>query len=401
MRAGKRARSPYSLTLNDFYRSGNLRTQLYEYHKRLAKMTDFSGFEMPLWYMGIQMECLAVRNHAGIFDVSHMGRAFIKGPDSEAFLNYLTPNDVSKLKPGRAHYTVLCNERGGVVDDVMLLRVDRNLFLLVFNAGNRAKDLVWIEAHRKGFNVDVQHVSDEVAMIAIQGPKARGVVEAACEGDVSSVGRFGCGYLNFNGVNCIASGTGYTGEDGLEIFVPNATLENPGNAMKVWDTLLSVGEGDSLTPCGLGARDVLRLEAGMCLYGNELNESITPFEASIGFVVKLDKEADFIGRKALEEQKTHGVPRIRVGVKLLEGGVPRKGNSILHNGEVVGEVTSGTFSPILKCGIAMGYVKPEYREPGIKVKLKIRERYVNGEVSPLPFYDTSMYGWRRTRTNNK
>jgi aminomethyltransferase len=364
-------------------------------------MIDFSGFEMPLWYRGIQTECLAVRNQAGIFDVSHMGRAFIKGPDSEAFLNYLTPNDVSKLKPGKAHYSVLCNERGGVVDDVVLLRVDEDVFLLVFNAGNRGKDLKWIEAHRKGYDVDVRHVSDEVAMIAIQGPKAREVVESACRSDVSSVGRFECGNLNFNGIDCIASGTGYTGEDGLEIFVPDATLENPGSAVKVWDTLLAVGEGEGLTPCGLGARDVLRLEAGMCLYGNELKESITPFEAGIGFVVKLDKGVDFIGRKALQEQKLQGMPRIRVGVKLLERGVPRKGNSILHNGEVIGEVTSGTYSPILKCGIAMGYVKPEFREPGVKVELKIRERYVNGEVSSMPFYDVTVYGWRRIRTNHK
>lgn len=378
-----------------------MRTQLYEYHKRHAKMVDFSGFEMPLWYGGIQLECLAVRNQAGLFDVSHMGRAFIDGLDSEAFLNYLTPNDVSKLKPGKAQYTVLCNERGGVVDDVVLLRVDEDLFLLVFNAGNRRKDLEWIEAHRRGFDVDVRHVSDEVAMIAIQGPKARDVVEAACQSDVSGVGRFECGYLTFKGVNCIASGTGYTGEDGLEIFVPNATLESPGNALKVWNALLSAGEEADLTPCGLGARDVLRLEAGMCLYGNELEESITPFEAGIGFVVKLDKGVEFIGRKALCEQRVRGVSRIRVGIRLLERGVPRRGNSILHNGEVVGEVTSGTYSPILRCGIAMGYVKPECREPGVKVELKIRERHVKGEVSSMPFYDTSQYGWRRMRTNHK
>lgn len=372
-----------------------MKTQLYDYHDKHAKMLDFSGFKMPLWYKGIIEESSAVRNSAGIFDVSHMGRAVLKGEEAGDLLDYLTPNNVSKLKPGEAHYSAMCNEKGRIIDDIVLLRLEKNRFLLVFNATNREKDLKWINTHQKEFKVEVDHVSNNIAMIAIQGPKARDIIQRACKKGDSSIGRFKCGYLTLKDIECIASGTGYTGEDGLEIFVPKATVSEPYNALEVWNTLLAAGKEDGLRPCGLGARDALRLEAGMCLYGNDINDSTTPFEAKLGFIVKLNKEKNFIGKEALFTQKQTGVTQIRVGIKLLEPGIPRKGNEIIHNRTIVGKVTSGIYSPTLKKGIAMGYVPRDLNEPGVKVMVKIRGQNLRGEISPFPFYNSNMYGWKR------
>ncbi|MGC8849638.1 MAG: glycine cleavage system aminomethyltransferase GcvT [Candidatus Bathyarchaeia archaeon] len=375
-----------------------LETQLFKYHSVHSQIIEFAGFKMPLWFEGIVPEVLAVRNASGLFDVSHMGRAFVKGRDAERYLDYLTPSATSKLNPGEAHYTVMCNERGGVVDDMVVLRLDADMFLTVFNAANREKDLKWMNNHSKSFDVKIEHVSDNMAMIAVQGPKARLILRELSGDEVENIGRFRCGQLNIAGEPCIASGTGYTGEDGLEIFIPEASAQKPGRALSIWGSILTHGGPHGLKPCGLGARDVLRIEAGMCLYGQELTEEITPYEARIGFVVKLDKGADFIGRNALEKQKSEGVEKVRIGLKMIEKGVPRSGYPIKSDEQVIGEITSGTFSPTLKAGICMGYVPKEYSKRGSILQVDIRGKTVDAEVVGFPFYDTSKYGWMRVQT---
>ncbi|MEM3677699.1 MAG: glycine cleavage system aminomethyltransferase GcvT [Candidatus Bathyarchaeia archaeon] len=375
-----------------------LETPLFRYHSVHSQVIEFAGFKMPLWFEGIVPEVLAVRNASGLFDVSHMGRAFVRGRDAERYLDYLTPSATSRLNPGEAHYTVMCNERGGVVDDMVILRLDADRFLVVFNAANREKDLKWMNRHSKGFNVEIENVSDSVAMIAVQGPKARSILRELSDGGVDDIGRFRCGLLKIAGEPCIASGTGYTGEDGLEIFIPESSVQKPDKALGIWGSILAHGGPHGLKPCGLGARDVLRIEAGMCLYSQELTEEITPYEARIGFVVKLDKGVDFIGRNALEKQKSEGVEKVRIGLKMMEKGVPRRGYPIKSDGKVIGEVTSGTFSPILEAGICMGYVSKEHSKLGSILQVDIRGRTVNAEVVGFPFYDTSRYGWMRVQT---
>jgi aminomethyltransferase len=370
------------------------KTQVYEYHEKNGHIVEFAGFLMPTWYKGIIPECTAVRNTVGMFDVSHMGRMLVTGKDAETFLNYLTPNNVAGLKQFQGHYSVLCNEKGTIVDDIIVTRYDQEFFLVVFNASNRKKDVSWITEKSKRFNVKLDNISDEVAMFAVQGPKARDIIQKVSKEEVSKIPRFGCGWLTIDGLKCSASGTGYTGEDGLEVYVYDAPVEGPWRAMKVWNVILEAGKEFDIQPCGLGSRDVLRLEAGMCLYGNDIDETTTPLEARIGWVVKLDKP-DFIGREPLAKQKGEGVKRVRVGMKVLGRGIPRAGYEILKNGKLIGKVTSGTLSPLLGYGIATGYVPKEYSNEGEKVEIKVRDRNLDAEIVKVPFYDTSKYGWQR------
>jgi aminomethyltransferase len=370
------------------------KTPVYEYHEKNGHVVEFAGFLMPTWYKGILPECAAVRNSVGMFDVSHMGRMYVSGKDAETFLNYLTPNNVSDLKQFQGHYSVLCNEKGTIVDDIIITRYDKELFLVVFNASNRKKDVAWITEKAKRFNVKLENISDKVAMFAVQGPKARATIQKISKEEVSKIARFGCGWLTIEGLKCSASGTGYTGEDGLEVYVYDAPSNDPWRGMKVWNAILTAGKEFNIEPCGLGSRDVLRLEAGMCLYGNDIDETTTPLEARISWVVKLDK-GDFIGKNALAKQKAEGVKRVRVGMKVLDRGIPRAGYEILKNGKAIGKVTSGTLSPLLGYGIATGYVPKEYSKEGEKLEIKIRDKAVQTEVVKVPFYDISKYGWQR------
>ncbi len=370
------------------------KTSVYEYHEKYGHVVDFSGFLLPTWYKGIIPECATVRNTVGMFDVSHMGRIWVSGKDSEKFLDYLSPNYVSALKQFQGHYSVMCNPKGTIVDDIIITRYDQELFLVVFNAGNRKKDLAWITENAKRFDVKLDNISDHVAMFAVQGPKARATVQKISKEEVSNISRFGCGWLTIEGLKCSASGTGYTGEDGLEVYVYDAPVNDPWRAMKVWNAILDAGKEFKIEPCGLGSRDVLRLEAGMCLYGNDIDETINPLEARIGWVVKLDK-GDFIGKEALVKQKSEGVKRARVGMKVLDRGIPRAGHDILKDGKMVGNVTSGTLSPLLGYGIAVGYVPKEYSSEGEKVEIRVRDRNLGAEIVKVPFYDTSKYGWQR------
>ena len=371
-----------------------LKTPLYDYHTDHAKIVEFAGFEMPLWYRGIVPETLAVRNQVGIFDVSHMGRAIARGANAESFLNFVTTNDVSSLKPGQAHYSLLCNENGGIKDDIIVLRVEPERFVIVFNAGNRKKDLDWLNAQGSRRSADFTNVSDETALISVQGPKARATLQRLSKTDLSGVPRFGCVQTKLDGVECLISGTGYTGEDGFEILVWNCPVTDPEKGETVWNSLLASGEEFGIEPVGLGARDVLRLEAGMCLYGNDIEENISPYEARLGFTVKLTKP-EFIGKEALAKQKTEGTKLLRIGLRAAAQGIPRPSYEIVKDATSIGRLTSGTFSPTLECGIGMGYVPREYTTEGQALGITIRGRRLDSVVTKLPFYDTSKYGWQR------
>ena len=374
------------------------RTQLYEYHREHGRLIEFAGFEMPVWYEGIIPEHNAVRNAVGIFDTSHMGRMRAEGPDAERFLNYVVTNDVSALEPGRGLYTVMCNERGGIVDDLIIYKLAPSRFFVVYNASNREKDFKWFLRHSEGFDVELKDVSDEIAMIAVQGPKALRTLEKISSRPLSDVERFQIVELELSGVEAMAARTGYTGEDGFEVFIFDATPDRPEKALKVWDSLLEAGEEFGIKPCGLGARDSLRLEAGLCLYGNDIDESINPLEARLRWVVKFKKPSDFIGREALLRIREEGVKRFRVGIKMEERGIPRKGYEIWdgEGRQKIGVVTSGGYSPTLNVGIAMGYVPREYRKLGTPVRINIRGRLAGGKIVKFhPFYDETKYGWRR------
>lgn len=370
------------------------RTHLFEFHKQTGKMILFAGFEMPIWYKGIVLEHMAVRNKVGVFDISHMGRVLISGSDSEAFLNYVTTNDVARLTLLSAHYSTMCNEKGGIKDDFVISRLEPEKFLMVYNAANRKKDYEWLVQHSKSFNTEVTDVSDNIAMFALQGPKAQETLQKIADSDLSEIERFKCGWTKLDEENVFLSRTGYTGEDGFEIFVWDTPVSKPTKAEKVWNAILKSGKGFGIEPCGLGARDTLRLEAGMCLYGNDIDENTTPLEAGLSFVVKLKKD-NFIGKDALLKQKAEGVKRKRVGLQIREKGIPRPDYEVWKNGQMVGRVTSGTFSPVLKCGIAMAYVPPEHAIENSTVMIKIRDKLVKAEVVKFPFYDPARYGYRR------
>jgi len=371
------------------------RTQLYEMHLKTAKITVFAGFEMPLYYKDIAPEHLAVRNNVGIFDISHMGRATVSGADSERFLNYVITNDVSTLAPSSAQYSVMCTETGGIVDDFVVYRLEKEKFLVVFNAGNREKDYNWFTKNSKEFNVRIDDVSDNVAMFAVQGPNAEKTLQKISSEDLSKIGRFKCGHSRLAGVEVFLARTGYTGEDGFEVFVWDASLSRPDPAVKLWTAILEAGESYGIEPCGLGARDTLRLEAGLCLYGNDIDENTTPIEAGLGFVVKLQKDR-FIGKEVLLKQKTEGPKRKRIGIKMMEHGIPRLGFEIhLTNGEKIGQLTSGTFSPLLKSGVGMGYVETSHALEGALVNVNIRSKMSKAKIAAFPLYDPEKYGYKR------
>ncbi len=371
------------------------RTQLYDVHKKTAKLTLFAGFEMPLWYKGVIPEHLAVRNSVGIFDISHMGRVLIVGVDSERFLNHVITNNVSMLLPNSAQYSVMCNVNGGIIDDFVVYRLETDKFLIVFNAGNREKDYNWLINNTEGFEVKIEDISDNVGMFAVQGPNAEKTLQKISTSDLGKIERFECGHSRMTDMEVFVSRTGYTGEDGFEVFVWNASLSAPYKAVKLWNAILEAGESFEVEPCGLGARDTLRLEAGMCLYGKDIDETTTPLEARLGFVVKFQKE-NFIGKDVLLKQKREGVKRKRVGIRMLERGIPRSNFEIFDDkNEKIGYMTSGTFSPLLKCGIGMAYITSFLAQKGNLINIKIRNRLVKGKIVSLPFYNAEEYGYKR------
>lgn len=316
-------------------------SHLYEYHKDHGKLVEFSGFEMPVWFEGIIPEHNAVRKSVGIFDTSHMGRVMVRGRDAESLLDSLITNDLSKSGPMEGLYTVICNEEGGIKDDTIVYRLGDERFMTVPNASNREKDFGWITSHAKGRDVEVRDISDDVAMMAVQGPKAEEVLQKMTSTDLGGVKRFRCVETSIAGYDVLAARTGYTGEDGFEIFLWDTPVSQPVKAVDLWRKILEAGKDYGIRPCGLGARDSLRLEAGLSLYGNDIDEHTNPYEARISFVVKLKKGSSFIGREALEKVNKEGVKRLRVGLKMLERGIPRHGYEMSKDGKVIGIVTSG------------------------------------------------------------
>ncbi len=374
------------------------RTHLHGYHEANGKMVEFAGFDMPLWYKGIIPEHMAVRTGVGVFDITHMGRAMITGSKSEAFLNYVITNDVSVLATCGAQYSTMCNEKGGIKDDFIVSRLEQDKFFMVYNAANREKDFEWLAQNAKNFGVKIEDVSDSVAMFAVQGPRTQEALQKIASADLSEIGRFKCGFTKLAGEEGFVSRTGYTGEDGFEVFVWDTPVAKPDRAVKVWNAVLDAGKEFGIEPCGLGARDTLRLEAGMCLYGNDIDEATSPLEAGLGFVVKLKKES-FIGKAALERQKAEGVKRKRVGLRMVEKGPsPRHGQEVWKDSaEKVGFVTSGTFSPLLQCGVAQAYVGVEHAVEGTAVTVKVRDKALKAEVCKFPLYDSAKYGYARQK----
>ena len=372
------------------------KTHIYDYHAEHGNIVDFGGYALPVWFEGIIPEHNAVRNGVGIFDTSHMGRTIAKGPEVVKFLNWVVTNDVSRLGPIEGLYTVMLKPEAGIVDDLITYKMGEEKFFIVYNAANREKDFAWLKENSEGFDVELRDMSDEIAMIAVQGPKAEETLQKITEEDLSQVGRFNLAVLTISGYKCMAARTGYTGEDGFEVFVLDCPLESVEKALKVWNDLLEAGA----VPVGLGARDSLRLEAGLNLYGNDITEETNPLEARLRWVVKFKKEGGFIGKEALQKIREAGVERSQVGIQVVGRGIPRHGYEILDEagGEVIGEVTSGGMSPTLGYGIAVGYVPREFRKVGTPVKIRIRSRLVEGKiVKAHPFYDDSVYGWKRVK----
>jgi len=372
------------------------RTHLYNFHKSNGQLTEFAGFEHSLFYEGIAEEHLAVRNSVGVFDVTHMGRTVVEGEDSIALLEKMLPRKVSNMNILQGRYAFFLNENGGIIDDLTLFRLEEKKFLIVYNAGNREKDFNWIRDNALNFNVKVYDVSDEVVMLAVQGPNTIKTLQKLSDKDLSKIKRYWCDWIRLGEFDVLASRTGYTGEDGFELYLWNTPLQMSERAERLLSLILDAGREYNIKPCGLGARDTLRLEAGMCLYGHDLDESISPLEAGFEMLIDFDKP-DFIGKRALLEQRENGVSRRRVCVKLLDRGVPREGYELYDGNEVIGKLTSGTFSPLLNIGIGMGYVLKEFSEVGTKLKVKIRDRLVNAEVVNPPFYDPNVYGHKRIK----
>jgi aminomethyltransferase len=356
------------------------KTPLFDAHVALeGKLVPFAGFEMPVQYpTGITAEHQAVRKAAGLFDVCHMGEFVLRGPQALDLIQAITVNDASKLNEWQAQYSAMCLENGGIIDDLLVYRGPDH-YMLVVNASNKDKDLAWVQEHARDFDVSVEDKSDATALLAIQGPRASEILETLTATDLEGIGYYRFALGDVAGVDGVISRTGYTGEDGFELYVPAE------GGMELWNALMEAGASRGLIPTGLGCRDSLRLEMGYALYGNDLDEEHNPLESSLGWITKMDK-GDFIGREALARQKEKGVDRRLVGMKLTERGFPRHGYPVVSGGEDVGEVTSGVVSPSLGVGVAMGYVPSELAKPGTEVGIRIRDKVVPALVQRPPFY---------------
>jgi len=356
------------------------RTPLFEEHQKAgAKIVPFAGYEMPVQYRaGIIAEHRAVRESAGLFDVSHMGEFDVRGGDALGFIQYVTTNDASKLEVGQAQYTAICNEQGTVLDDCIVYRFDDH-YMIVVNASNLDKDREWIAQFADRFGTTLTDRSDEMGLLALQGPKASQILARLTDTDLDAIKYYHAVHGTVADRPAIISRTGYTGEDGFELYIDG------NDAVYIWRTLIEAGAPEGLGPIGLGARDSLRLEMGYILYGNDLTEQNTPLEAGLGWVTKLDK-GDFIGREAIAAQKQEGVRKKLVGFKLKERGFPRHGYEIRVNNEPAGEVTSGTVSPMLEEGIGLAYVATEFAKAGTAIEIMVRDRALPAEIVRTPFY---------------
>lgn len=354
------------------------RTPLFEMYKDYgAKTIDFGGWDLPVQFSSIKEEHEAVRTKAGLFDVSHMGEIEVKGKDSLAYLQKMMTNDISKLKDGGAQYTAMCYADGGTVDDLLVYKKADEDYLLVVNASNIEKDFDWLVSHVTE-EVEVTNISDSIAQLAIQGPLAEQALQKLTNTDLSEIKFFKFKEnVEINGVAALVSRTGYTGEDGFEIYCLKE------HAVELWNAIL---KDESVVPCGLGARDTLRFEANLALYGQELSKDITPLEAGIGFAVKTNKEEDFFGKEVLKDQKENGVPRKLVGIEMIDKGIPRHGYEVYVGEELIGEVTTGTQSPTLKKNIGLALLKKDFTELETEVEVQVRKKRLKAKIIKTPFY---------------
>jgi len=362
--------------------SDNLKkTPLNAAHRALGgKMVDFGGWDMPVQYpAGVIEEHMATRTRAGLFDVSHMGEVWVEGPDAIEFVNSITTNDVTKLVDGQAHYSALPNENGGVVDDLLVYRFGPEKLLLVVNAGTTEKDWAWITSQKKDENLSLRNASADYCQIAIQGPKAIGILQQLTETELEPIKYYHFTEGKVDGVDAIISRTGYTGEDGFEVYADAKYAE------ELWNKMLDTGKGDGIVPCGLAARNTLRLESAMSLYGHELGDDISTFEANLGWITKMDKP-EFIGKEALADLKTAGLKRRLVGFEMKEPGIARDEFDVYVNDEKVGVVTSGSPAPFLKKNIGLAFVPPEFAKIGQELRIDVRGKKLLAEIVPTPFY---------------
>ena len=349
-----------------------------------AKMAEFAGYNMPIEFTGINDEHLCVRERAGVFDVSHMGEIWVKGPRALDLLQHITSNDVAKLYDGKVQYSCMPNGRGGIVDDILVYRIDAETYLLVVNAANVEKDWNHICAEGAAFGMtpgkELYNASDEICQLAVQGPLAMKIVQKMCDEPVEAMEYYTFCKMKVAGCDAILSITGYTGAGGCEIYVANE------DADRLWEALWQAGEEFGLQNIGLGARDTLRLEKGFCLYGNDIDDTTSPIEAGLGWITKFVDGKEFVDRALMERQKAEGVGRKLVGFKLIDRGIPRHEYKLTTPaGEEIGHVTSGTMSPCLKIGVGMGYVRSDCAKVGTEIAVEVRGRLLKAEVVKLPF----------------
>ncbi len=357
------------------------KTPLYDEHVKLGgNVVDYAGWYLPVQYEGLVPEHEAVRNAVGLFDVSHMGEITIKGKDALAFVNYLMTNDISTIVDNQVIYTFMCHPTGGVVDDLLVYRYDGEFFYLVVNAANVDKDHKWILENKGDFQVEIENISDSVGEVAIQGPLAEKVLQKLTDYDLSQVKFFHLKRdIEVAGVNCMVSRTGYTGEDGFEVYCDKDGI------VTVWNAILEAGQDEGIKPTGLGCRDTLRFEASLPLYGHEMDDEITPLEAGFKYFVKLDKEADFIGKDALNKMWSEGLERKLAGIELLDRGIAREGYEVYKDGEKIGHITTGYKSPTLGKVIGNALIKTEFTELGTEVDIKIRNKFAKAKVISKKF----------------
>lgn len=357
------------------------KTPLYDEHVKLGgKVVDYAGWYLPVQYEGLVPEHEAVRNAVGLFDVSHMGEITIKGKDALAFVDYLMTNDISKVVDNQIVYTFMCSPDGGVVDDLLVYRLAHDDYYLVVNASNTAKDYKWILDQKGNFDVEITNISDTVGEVAIQGPLAQKVLQKLTDTDLNTITFFTLNRkVDINGVECMVSRTGYTGEDGFEVYTTNEGI------VKVWNDILEAGKEEGIKPCGLGCRDTLRFEASLPLYGHEISGDISPLEGGFKYFVKLDKESDFIGKEALNNQWKEGLKRKLAGFEMIDRGIPREGYEIQKDGKVIGHVTTGYMAPTVKKNIGNALIAPEYTELGTEVDIMIRNKPAKAKIISKKF----------------
>ncbi|MEZ6057289.1 MAG: glycine cleavage system aminomethyltransferase GcvT [Planctomycetaceae bacterium] len=355
-------------------------TALHDWHvQHSGRMVDFAGWEMPIQYSSIVEEHTAVRHAAGLFDIAHMGRLSFTGPQAAAFLDLLLTNDVTRLKTGMVRYSLVCNEAGGILDDVLVYRLSQDRYALVVNASNREKIVDWIGQHSPSFDVNLADRTLETFMLALQGPRSVEILSQLTAANIGDMGYYTSIETTIGDVPVLLSRTGYTGEDGFEIDCPREA------GVGLWESVLSAGASFDIAPCGLGCRDTLRLEAAMPLYGHEMDETVDPLTAGLGFGVKLNR-GEFIGKSALVEKSQRSDLPIRVGIELAGRRIAREGALLFHGDQQVGHVTSGTFSPTLQKAIGMAYVPKSLAAIGTEIEVDIRGKRETARVVPLPFY---------------